>query len=182
MSEFGSRATAAPGSGVIAPPGSGVIAPPGSGVIAPPGSGVIADGWHVFPVRVYYEDTDAAGVVYYANYLRFAERARTEMLRLVAAEPMRAMMADGTAFVVRRCALDYRQPARLDDRIEVRSRLVQAKGASLSARQTVTRAADVLVEIEIQVACMTREGRPTRVPSALRAALAPFTHTAKEPS
>lgn len=140
------------------------------------------DGCHVFPIRVYYEDTDAAGIVYYANYLRFAERARTEMLRLVAERPMQAMAADGAAFIVRRCALDYRSPARLDDRIEVRSRLVAAKGATLVARQTVLRAADVLVEIDIEVACMTRAGRPTRVPAALRDALTPFTHSPKEPS
>ncbi|MSP89418.1 MAG: tol-pal system-associated acyl-CoA thioesterase [Alphaproteobacteria bacterium] len=147
-----------------------------------PGSGVMRDGCHVFPIRVYYEDTDAAGVVYYANYLRFAERARTEMLRLVAEQPMRAMAADGAAFVVRRCALDYRAPAHLDESIEVRSRLVAAKGATLVARQTVMRAADVLVEIDVEVACMTRAGRPTRVPAALRDALTPFTHSRKEPS
>lgn len=147
-----------------------------------PGSGVMRDGCHVFPIRVYYEDTDAAGVVYYANYLRFAERARTEMLRLVAEPSMRAMSSDGGAFMVRRCALDYRAPARLDERIEVRSRLVAIKGATLVARQTVMRAAEVLVDIDVEVACMTRAGRPTRVPAALRDALTPFTHSPKEPS
>ena len=151
-------------------------------VHAQPGSGTIMGDCHVFAVRVYYEDTDAAGIVYYANYLRFAERARTELLRLVADAPMRAMMAEGTAFVVRRCALDYRQPARLDDRIEIHSRLIRSRGASLSARQSVMRDAELLVDIDVQVACMTREGRPTRVPPALRDALAPFTHAAKEPN
>lgn len=144
-----------------------------------PGSGVIENGCHVFPVRVYYEDTDAAGIVYYANYLKFAERARTEMLRLIAADTMRAMAEAGSAFVVRRCALDYRLPARLDDCIEVRSRLVSARGASLDARQTVTRRSDVLVEIDVQVACCDRDGRPTRVPVALKSALATLTQNSQ---
>jgi len=150
------------------------------GIAAKPSSGVLTQGCHVLPLRVYYEDTDAAGIVYYANYLRFAERARTEMLRLVAEDEMRAMAAAGTAFVVRRCALRYRAPARLDDNIEVHSYLTMAKGASLSARQVVKRADDVLVDIDVEVACCTRDGRPTRVPPALRTALIPFTQTAKE--
>ena len=88
---------------------------------------------HVLPLRVYYEDTDAAGIVYYANYLKFAERARTEMLRLLGIH-QRAMSEDyGLAFAVRDCSVDYRHPARLDDLPEVRSRLVKLSAAAARA-------------------------------------------------
>ena len=78
---------------------------------------------HRFPVRVYYEDTDAAGIVYYANYLKFAERARSEWLREIGGDEAKAMKASGLLFVVRRCEIDYLQPARLDELLEVTTRV-----------------------------------------------------------
>src|SRR5262249_19258454 len=93
---------------------------------------------HVFPVRVYYEDTDAAGIVYYANYLKFAERARTEMLRAHGFE--HGGIGAGLAFAVRSCAVDYLRPARLDDALEVRTRITRVGGASLEADQDICRA------------------------------------------
>ncbi|HEC14899.1 MAG TPA: YbgC/FadM family acyl-CoA thioesterase [Rhodospirillales bacterium] len=70
---------------------------------------------HVFPIRVYFEDTDAGGIVYYANYLKFAERARTEMMRSLGVESSHWLDGEGVVFAVRRCDADYRRPARLDD-------------------------------------------------------------------
>ncbi len=133
---------------------------------------------HVFvmPVRVYYEDTDAAGLVYYANYLKFAERARSEMLRAIGTSNTRLMAEAGVYFVVRRCTVDLRRPARLDDRIEVRSRLTRLDGASFSAEQRITRDVDDLVTIDVRLACLNMQGRPARIPHELRAAFQNFGH------
>lgn len=123
---------------------------------------------HVTPVRVYYEDTDAAGIVYYANYLNFAERARTEMMRDLSEGLYARMLAEGMAFVVRRCTIDYTGPARLDDLVEVHSRLLHVGGASLTAVQTVRRDGEPLVAIEVKLGCIGPDGRPARIPPALR--------------
>jgi acyl-CoA thioester hydrolase len=126
---------------------------------------------HLFPLRVYYEDTDAAGIVYYANYLRFAERARTEMMRALGVEHSELMAAAGIAFAVRRCSADYLAPARLDDRLEVVTRITDLRGASLGLEQTVRRDAADLVRMHLKLACMTVAGRPARIPGTLRAEL-----------
>lgn len=126
---------------------------------------------HVTPVRVYYEDTDAAGIVYYANYLKFAERARSELMRDIADGQYNRMLAQGMHFVVRRCVIDYLGVARLDDLLEVHSRLHELRGASLSAAQIIRRGEQDLVALEIELACMGPRGRPARIPPELRAAL-----------
>ncbi len=126
---------------------------------------------HSFPVRVYYEDTDAGGVVYYANYLKFAERARTEMMRLVDAGYDDRVCKDGIAFAVRRCEVDYRAPARLGDLLEVRTRIMETKRASLSADQVIRRNGEDLVRMHVSLVCIDREGRPARIPGILRDAL-----------
>ncbi len=94
---------------------------------------------HVFPVRVYYEDTDTAGIVYYANYLKFAERARTEMLRAAGIEQRVLAEETGVAFAVRSCSADYLAPARLDDLLEIRTRVAGLQGATIEMEQSVTR-------------------------------------------
>ena len=94
---------------------------------------------HVFPVRVYYEDTDAAGMVYHSNYLQFAERARTELLRHFGLQQSRLWTEQGIGFVMRRCVVDFLAPARLDDLLLVTSRLIEMRGASLDFQQNVTR-------------------------------------------
>ena len=91
-------------------------------------SGTIEEGTHRFTVRVYYEDTDSGGIVYYANYLKFAERARTEMLRLAGINQTEMASRYGMSFAVRDCAIDFRRPAHLDDLLEVRSHLVEGPG------------------------------------------------------
>ena len=126
---------------------------------------------HYFPLRVYYEDTDAAGIVYYANYLRFAERARTEMLRATGFASSELMADAGIALGVRRCNVDYRRPARLDDELEVETRVVRVDGASLELAQNVRRDGEVLVAMELKLGCMTLDGRPARLPGGVRQAL-----------
>ncbi len=137
-----------------------------------PTSGEIVGGWHVLPLRVYYEDTDAAGIVYYANWLRFLERGRTELLRLLGHEHTALSDASGTHWVVRRCAIDYLKPARLDETIEVATSCRELRGASLDMLQEARRGAETLVRAELVVACMNEHGRPTRLPAGLRASLA----------
>ena len=127
---------------------------------------------HTWPIRVYYEDTDAGGVVYYANYLKFAERARTEMLRAAGVSHAEMVAQDGLMLVVRRCTAEFHRSARLDDELEVDTRLVEFSGASLVLGQAVRRGSEVLVEIQVTIACVTREGRATRLPERLRAAIA----------
>ena len=92
---------------------------------------------HIFPLRVYFEDTDAGGIVYYANYLRFAERARTEMLRSVGIESGHLMREDDITLTVKSCQVDYQKPAHLDDALEVHSRIIKVCGASLKGEQMI---------------------------------------------
>lgn len=134
--------------------------------------GTIAD-VHVFPVRVYYEDTDAGGVVYHANYLRFAERGRTEMLRGAGIDQVELLARDGLAFIVRRCAVDFLKPARLDDALEVHTRVLTAKGARVEAEQVVKRQGDDIARLTLEIACVDRQGRPQRLPQRLSAAISP---------
>ena len=136
-----------------------------------PTTGYMEGPVHVLPVRVYYEDTDAGGVVYHANYLRFAERARSELLRVSGADNASLARDEGLGFVARRCTLDYIAPARLDDALEVRTRILETKGASFVAGHEIVRCGRVVVRIEIRIACVTGEGRPARMPRNLQHAL-----------
>jgi acyl-CoA thioester hydrolase len=126
---------------------------------------------HVFPCRVYYEDTDAAGIVYYANYLKYAERARTEFLRTRGIENRALQKSDGVVFAVRRVAVEYLAPAHLDDLLEVRSRIIGVHGASIDAEQDVLRDGREIVKLTLTLACVAESGRPARVPAAVVAAL-----------
>ena len=128
-------------------------------------------GVHRLPVRVYYEDTDFSGFVYHASYLRFMERGRTELLRILAGDQSDLHRdAAGLHFVVRRMVIDFARPARMDDLLEIRTWTAQMKGASMHLGQEVRRAGDSLVRAEVVVACV-RDGRAIRLPDALRRAL-----------
>jgi len=124
------------------------------------------------PVRVYYEDTDAAGVVYYANYLKFMERARTEWLEALGF-PLAAFEREhGVVFVVHRCEIDYLLPARLNDALDVSVEPVKLGAATLRARQDVRRGNDVVTSALVTLACLdAKRWRPARMPSALAALL-----------
>ena len=124
---------------------------------------------HSLDIRVYYEDTDAAGIVYYPNYLRFAERGRTEFLRAIGYDHVRLAREEGLHFVVRRCEIDYLAPARLDDLVRVDTAILAMGGATLDMDQTISRGGAVLVKARVRLACMGVEGRPRRFPAALRA-------------
>jgi len=125
----------------------------------------------IFKVRVYYEDTDAGGVVFYANYLKFAERARTEMLRAFGHTHGALAEEHGFYFVVRRCEIDYHAPARLDDLLDVTAQIVGFRGASMEMAQEVRRGSQVLASVRAILACVGENGRPVRVSAALRHAM-----------
>ncbi len=120
------------------------------------------------PIRVYIEDTDAGGIVYYVNYLKYLERARTELMRTFGFE--RAAVADaGWNFVVSDVSLSYKEPARLDDQLHATAVISAVGGATINFYQKVRRADTVLVAGDIQIACVDRgTGRPTRLDAALR--------------
>lgn len=119
-----------------------------------------------WPVRVYWEDTDAGGVVFYANYLKFFERARTEWLRALGVDQQTLADEAGAVFVVRSTALDYAAPARLDDVLEVRSRMERVGGASVHFLQEAWRGEQLLVSGTIRVGCVDRTTfRPTPIPA-----------------
>ena len=122
----------------------------------------------VWPVRVYYEDTDAAGVVYYANYLKFMERARTEWLRSVGFEQTRLADEHGVAFVVTSLAIDYLRPGRFDDGLQVTVELIKVGAGHIRLNQRVLRGEEVLATGAVTVACVAlRTLRPVRMPRPL---------------
>jgi acyl-CoA thioester hydrolase len=134
----------------------------------------VSAGGHRYTVRVYFEDTDAGGVVYHANYLRFAERARTEALRDLGAAHAEMASLCGLMFMVRRVKLDYLAPARLDDSLLVVTRFLALRAASVELRQSFFRNGEdrPLVVLEVLLACVrVADQRPGRVPERWRVAL-----------
>jgi acyl-CoA thioester hydrolase len=120
----------------------------------------------VWPVRVYWEDTDAGGVVYYANYLKFLERARSEWLRSLGFEQDEMVARHDVLFVVRRVEVDYLAPARFNDVLAVTSRLLDVGRASLVMAQAITRGESLLLDARVKVACVgARDFRPVRIPA-----------------
>lgn len=122
---------------------------------------------HRFPVRVYYEDTDLAGIVYYANYLKFIERARSEWVRELGIDQVQ-MKAEGLVFAVRRVEADYLSPARYDDELTVETSMQAGSGVRLIVRQDVKRGEEVLFSARVTIICMTAQGAVARLPAAIR--------------
>jgi acyl-CoA thioester hydrolase len=124
-------------------------------------------------LRVYYQDTDAGGIVYHANYLAFAERARTEALRAMEIPHTDMLARHGVMFVVRRAVLDYQRPARLDDELVVETRIRQVGGATATLRQNFWRDSDSLAVLEVSLGCVRPgTGRAARMPEAWRSRMA----------
>jgi acyl-CoA thioester hydrolase len=120
-------------------------------------------------VRVYFEDTDFSGFAYHGSYVRFLERGRTELVRAMGISQAELHEHEGFAFVVRRMALEYLKPARMDDELVVATRLAEMRGASMILTQEIARAGEILLTAQVTVAA-TRRGRATRIPDAVRAA------------
>src|SRR3954464_6186970 len=128
-------------------------------------------GTHSFPVRVYYEDTDAAGIVYYANYLRFAERARTEALRLSGIDQSTLMQEHNVGFVVRKCIVEFLKPAMLDDLLTIETRLHDINKVSMELLQTVRRGTETIVTMQVKLAVVGSELRLVKMPEFVRKAM-----------
>ncbi|WBU62002.1 tol-pal system-associated acyl-CoA thioesterase [Paracoccus albus] len=122
---------------------------------------------HRWPVRVYYEDTDLAGIVYYANYLRFIERARTEWIRELGIDQTRLKVEDGAVFAVRRVEADYLLPAVFDDQLTVLTQVTRMTPARIELEQKVMRADALLFAARVTLACLGGDMRPRRLPAAL---------------
>lgn len=140
----------------------------------PPRGRLIAGG-HRYPVRVYYQDTDAAGVVYHANYLDFFERARSEMMRQVGADHIATLTAGEGGYVVAEANIRYRRSARLGDALLIVSRVIEVRSAACVIQQNVMREDEVIAEGRIAVVFVGRDGRPKRQPQPWIAAFAAMT-------
>jgi acyl-CoA thioester hydrolase len=129
-----------------------------------------------WPVRVYFEDTDVGGVVYYANYLRFLERARSEWLRSMGFDQSRMMQDSGLGFAVRSVAAEYLKPARLDDELRVTCRIKMLGRAQVIFEQSVERGGETLLTATVRLACMDlARGRAAAVPTDIYDQLAKLT-------
>jgi acyl-CoA thioester hydrolase len=136
---------------------------PVSGLPAP-AAGVFLGSAHYFPLRIYFEDTDAGGIVYHANYLHYMERARSDMLRMVGIDQRGNLDGGGGVYAIADLSITYRRPARLDDNLIVKS-VVQAVGAATCViHQTVMRGDDILTEGVVTAAFLSSQGRPKRQP------------------
>ena len=117
-------------------------------------------------VRVYYEDTDAGGIVYHAAYLRFAERGRTEFVRKLGIDQQQLRIETGSGFVVTSLTIDYLKPAFLDDNLTITTEIERIRPASVNFKQTVARESQILAHLKVRVACLDGDGRLTRLPRA----------------
>lgn len=145
----------------------------------PPG-GLIDGTRHLYAVRVYYEDTDLSGVTYHANYLRWFERARSDLLRLLAIDQRAAIEAGEGAYAVADLAIRYLRPARLDDDVLIETRCTEMRSASCRMHQRALRGDQLLAEAELRVGFVAPDGRPRRQPLAWREAFKPLLPTEEE--
>lgn len=124
--------------------------------------------FYSWPVRVYYEDTDAGGIVYHASYLKFAERGRTEMLRAVGFEHAPLLKEEGVVFAVVSMEIKFLKPAVLDDLLEVKTKVTDMKSASLSMHQEIWREKELLTDVSLRLACLDCTGKAVRLPLSLK--------------
>jgi len=141
-----------------------------------PASGVLRGATHLFPVRVYYEDTDLSGIVYHANYLRYMERARSDLLALLGIDQRAAIEAGEGAYAVAEVQLAYKAPARLGDDLQVATTSREIRAASVRVEQRITRGQQLLSEGMLRIGFVAPDGRPRRQPDEWRRRLAAFAH------
>ena len=139
----------------------------------PPG-GILDAARHLYAVRVYYEDTDLSGITYHANYLRWFERARSDLLRLLGIDQRAAIEGGEGAYALSEVNLRYLRPAKLDDDVVIETRCTELGAASCRMHQIARRGDEMLCEAHLRVGFITLDGRPRRQPAAWRAAFAHF--------
>jgi acyl-CoA thioester hydrolase len=143
--------------------------------VSDPGAGAWEGGEHVLPVRVYYADTDFTGVVYHGAFVNFLERGRSDALRLLGVHHAALSALDPPmAFAVTRLEIDYRKPARIDDALLIRTRMISMKGARLVLSQNVDRGGERLCDARLEIACVGLDGRARRPTPAMTAAIEPL--------
>ena len=142
--------------------------------------GVIDGDRHLYAVRAYYEDTDLSGIVYHANYLRWFERARSDLLRRLEIDQRAAIEEGGGAYAVSEINLKYLRPAKLDDDIIIETRCTELKAASCRMHQTASRGDELLAEAHLRVGFVSPGGRPIRQPAPWREAFARFVDTTED--
>ena len=127
---------------------------------------------HQMSIRIYWEDTDAGGVVYHASYLRFMERGRTELLRECGIDQMTLKAESALVFVVSAMDIKFRMPAKMDDQLTIETAITELGGASLGLQQKVMRGSETLVEADVTCAVLAPDGKPARIPADVKAKLA----------
>jgi len=145
-------------------------------VLPTPPGGIIDGTRHLYAVRVYYEDTDLSGITYHANYLRWFERARSDLLRLLGIDQRAAIEAGEGAYALSEVQLRYLRPARLDDEVLIETRCIELGAASCRMHQIARRGGEALCEAQLRVGFISLDGRPRRQPAAWRAAFSTFMH------
>ncbi|MXO49365.1 YbgC/FadM family acyl-CoA thioesterase [Erythrobacter vulgaris] len=145
-----------------------------------PPDGVLDGDRHLYAVRAYYEDTDLSGIVYHANYLRWFERARSDLLRRLEIDQRAAIEAGLGAYALSEVSLRYLRPAKLDDDILIETRCTELKAASCRMRQNAFRGEELLAEAHLRVGFVSPGGRPIRQPEEWRAAFARFVHSTED--
>jgi acyl-CoA thioester hydrolase len=131
----------------------------------------MSKGVHSFPIRVYYEDTDAGGIVYYANYLKFAERARTEALRMSGVEQRDLLHKEKIAFAVSRCEIDFLKPAMLDDLLTIETIVNDISKVSITMQQTIRRGDETLAKLSVKLAVVGQGMKIAKLPEFVRKAM-----------
>lgn len=122
----------------------------------------------ILPVRIYYEDTDLAGIVYHANYLRYAERARTEMVRSLGFDATGLKKSDGIYFVVRHCDINFMAPAKVDDVLEVNCSVLKFPATNILVQQDIYCEGKKITEMQLHLVCMNEQGKVAKIPNAMR--------------
>jgi acyl-CoA thioester hydrolase len=133
-----------------------------------PPTGALVNGVHFFPVRIYFEDTDLSGIVYHANYLRYMERARSDMLRLAGIDQRAYWEAGDGAWALADLSIKYVRPAKLDDALVVTSRVIRVRAAAVEIEQLIARSGELVTRGVVTAALLGPDGRPKRQPKAWR--------------
>ena len=121
----------------------------------------------LFEVKVYYEDTDSGGVVYYANYLKFLERARTEIITSIGLNNKKLLNDYGVLIIVKSCNIEYKKPAELEDILKISSKVISSTRTSFVIRQVIFKQSDIISEAEIRLVCVNPKGKPVQIPGAI---------------
>ena len=118
--------------------------------------------------RIYYEDTDAGGVVYYANYLKFLERARSEAIYSLGLSNKEILNKENVIIIVKSCKIDYKKPAKFEDKIEIISKITEVKNSSFNMNQVIKKKLDIISEADVVLVTVNKKGKPVRIPNILK--------------